>query len=89
MTYEGNVDLESIHDPVERNAIEVQISEFGQTPRQLFKKPHPEKYTKVIPKTLCVNANESVTMGTISGGGNVRTNSLQQIGKEENKYNPL
>ncbi len=33
MTYEGSVDLDKIKDPVERNGIEVQISEFGQTPR--------------------------------------------------------
>jgi hypothetical protein len=33
MTYEGHVDLEKIFDPIERNAIEVQITEFGQTPR--------------------------------------------------------
>jgi hypothetical protein len=29
MTYEGSVILEKITDPVERNAIEVQITEFG------------------------------------------------------------
>lgn len=32
-TYEGAIDIESKEDPVERNAIELQINEFGQTPR--------------------------------------------------------
>jgi len=54
MTYEGSVNLDKIKDPIERQGIEVQISEFGQTPRQLFRKEHPQKYSKIIPKTLCV-----------------------------------
>jgi factor associated with neutral sphingomyelinase activation len=33
MTYEGFIDFERITDPIERNAYEVQITEFGQTPR--------------------------------------------------------
>ena len=33
----------SIHDPEELAAIELQIKEFGQTPKQLFTKPHPRK----------------------------------------------
>jgi len=53
LTYEGSVDFERLKDPVQRLAFEVQITEFGQTPRQLFRKPHPQKYAKVIPKTLC------------------------------------
>lgn len=43
MTYEGMVDLEKIEDPVEKKAIRVQINEFGQTPRQLFKIAHPPR----------------------------------------------
>lgn len=43
MTYEGMVDLEKIEDPVEKKAIRVQINEFGQTPKQLFKIPHPPR----------------------------------------------
>ena len=37
----------SIRDPEERAAIELQIKEFGQTPKQLFTQPHPKKITKV------------------------------------------
>lgn len=33
LTYEGSIDFQKLEDPVERNAFEVQITEFGQTPR--------------------------------------------------------
>lgn len=44
MTYEGAVDLDSIADPMERVALTLQINEFGQTPRQLFKTAHPPRH---------------------------------------------
>jgi len=43
LTYEGAVDIDKIEDPVERRATIAQISNFGQTPQQLFTKPHPKK----------------------------------------------
>ena len=39
-SYEGNNRIELISDPFERRALKVQISEYGQTPKQLFKVPH-------------------------------------------------
>ncbi|XP_071957305.1 protein FAN-like [Antedon mediterranea] len=44
LTYEGAVDIEKVKDPNERAAIEAQIMEFGQTPKQLFTKPHPTRF---------------------------------------------
>jgi WD40 repeat protein len=41
LTYEGSVDVESITDPVMKAAAIEQIRSFGQTPSQLFTKPHP------------------------------------------------
>uniref|UniRef100_A0A1I7XJU6 WD_REPEATS_REGION domain-containing protein n=1 Tax=Heterorhabditis bacteriophora TaxID=37862 RepID=A0A1I7XJU6_HETBA len=41
--YEGNVDFESIDDPLTRNATIGFVNNFGQIPTQLFKKPHPPK----------------------------------------------
>jgi hypothetical protein len=38
---EGNVDIDSIEDPLKKNAVIGFINNFGQTPKQLFKKPHP------------------------------------------------
>eukprot|EP01127_Copromyxa_protea_P013582 TRINITY_DN3680_c0_g2_i1.p1 TRINITY_DN3680_c0_g2~~TRINITY_DN3680_c0_g2_i1.p1 ORF type:complete len:1361 (+),score=262.05 TRINITY_DN3680_c0_g2_i1:328-4083(+) len=46
LTYEGAIDLDSIEDKVERDSVERQIRDFGQTPVQLFKQAHPARYTK-------------------------------------------
>ncbi len=43
LTYEGAIDLESVEDPNLRKAYVEQIHEFGQTPSQLFKAPHPAR----------------------------------------------
>ncbi|XP_059474007.1 protein FAN-like isoform X2 [Neocloeon triangulifer] len=43
MCYEGSVDLDSEMDFGKRHALEVQIMEFGQIPKQLFQVPHPPK----------------------------------------------
>lgn len=45
LTYEGAVDIEKITDPVQKKSIIQQINEFGQTPRQIFQKLHPQKGT--------------------------------------------
>ncbi|XP_022079256.1 neurobeachin-like protein 1 [Acanthaster planci] len=42
-TYEGAVDLDAIKDPLEREAVEGMINNFGQTPCQLLKEPHPKR----------------------------------------------
>lgn len=41
--YEGNVDIYNIDDPLKKNATIGFINNFGQIPKQLFKKPHPAK----------------------------------------------
>ena len=41
--YEKNVDLETVSDDRERRQIESIINNFGQTPTQLFKEPHPQQ----------------------------------------------
>ncbi|XP_027854971.1 neurobeachin isoform X4 [Xiphophorus couchianus] len=43
LTYEGSVSLESIADPLLREATEAQIQSFGQTPSQLLIEPHPPR----------------------------------------------
>ncbi|KAI7902410.1 uncharacterized protein BX663DRAFT_435357 [Cokeromyces recurvatus] len=47
VSYEGAVDLDSITDIVEKTATIGIINNFGQTPRQLFKRPHPTRSPKV------------------------------------------
>ncbi|KAL8570476.1 hypothetical protein ACOMHN_034511 [Nucella lapillus] len=64
MTYEGAVDLESIQDPNELKIKETQIMEFGQTPKQLFLTPHPQRKapTSLSPSLL------ALTLMTTNGG---------------------
>ena len=42
------MDIEQIADLTQKRAIEIQISEFGQTPKQLFKIPHPPRSSSVL-----------------------------------------
>uniref|UniRef100_A0A8C7DXS6 Neurobeachin-like protein 2 n=1 Tax=Naja naja TaxID=35670 RepID=A0A8C7DXS6_NAJNA len=44
-TYEGAVDLDAIPDETQRKALEGFISNFGQTPCQLLKEPHPARFS--------------------------------------------
>uniref|UniRef100_A0A803T4Q8 WD repeat and FYVE domain containing 3 n=1 Tax=Anolis carolinensis TaxID=28377 RepID=A0A803T4Q8_ANOCA len=41
--YEGQVDIYNINDPLKETATIGFINNFGQIPKQLFKKPHPPK----------------------------------------------
>jgi hypothetical protein len=43
VTYEGEVDIDAIADPVLQMATISQINNFGQTPSMLFSKPHPKR----------------------------------------------
>lgn len=58
LTYEGSVDLDTITDPVMREAIENQIRNFGQTPSQLLMEPHPPRSSAMH----LVNNNVHVTL---------------------------
>lgn len=46
VSYEGAVDLDAITDVVEKTATIGIINNFGQTPRQLFKKPHTMRHPR-------------------------------------------
>ena len=56
LTYEGALDVEGISSPRERSAFELQIQEFGQTPKQLFSAPHPCRSDADAPVALCSSA---------------------------------
>src|SRR3990167_3156190 len=43
LTYEGSIDIDCIDDPIEKDSVISQINNFGQTPKQIFKKPHPKR----------------------------------------------
>ena len=42
LTYEAEVDVDDIEDDTERAAMLSQILNYGQTPSQLFERPHPK-----------------------------------------------
>jgi len=44
LTYEGACDIEAIEDQLIRKALIDQVANFGQTPKQLFKHPHPRRH---------------------------------------------
>ncbi|KAH9262136.1 hypothetical protein BASA82_000814 [Batrachochytrium salamandrivorans] len=48
LSYGGAVDIDKIADTVEKQATIGIIHNFGQTPQQLFKKPHPRRASDVI-----------------------------------------
>jgi WD40 repeat protein len=50
LTYEDAVDFENVEEEF-CDAIRAQIMHYGQTPAQLFRKPHPKRY----PKEECMN----------------------------------
>lgn len=54
--YEGNVDIYNIDDPLKKNATIGFINNFGQIPKQLFKKPHPCKKMSSS-RTSIIDAN--------------------------------
>lgn len=43
LTYEGVVDINAIADPMVKLSTIAQINNFGQTPHQLFTRPHPAR----------------------------------------------
>lgn len=55
LTYEGVVDVNAIEDPVEKMATIAQINNFGQTPTQLFRKPHPQRQKMAPPPTIATH----------------------------------
>lgn len=66
LCYEGNVDLEVVKDPSHRQALEVQIMEFGQVPKQVFNVPHPRRKLGILLLTEPYQVQEDETQ--IEGG---------------------
>nr|XP_029733035.1 LOW QUALITY PROTEIN: WD repeat and FYVE domain-containing protein 3-like [Aedes albopictus] len=50
--YEGNVDIYNIEDPLKKNATIGFINNFGQIPKQLFRKAHPAKRAQPSKNTM-------------------------------------
>lgn len=67
LCYEGSIDLESITDPAQRHALEVQIMEFGQIPKQVFRHPHPKRILHNPAQHLVIDRANSETFTPNSG----------------------
>ncbi|XP_052069301.1 WD repeat and FYVE domain-containing protein 3-like isoform X1 [Mytilus californianus] len=61
--YEGNVDIYNIDDPLKKHATIGFINNFGQIPKQLFKKPHPQK-------KLALRLGDAIPMGPLPPNAN-------------------
>ncbi|TRY86438.1 hypothetical protein DNTS_018460 [Danionella cerebrum] len=75
LTYEGGVDCDSvlvmlcsIDDPDQKIAMLTQILEFGQTPRQLFVSPHPQRITSRLHNLSATPSYSSSEISPVSPG---------------------
>ena len=57
VTYEGQVDLDAIDDPVMREATITQVQNFGQTPSRIEKKPFPNAQVPCALKDKYIDFN--------------------------------
>lgn len=73
LTYEGTVDIDAIQDEGYRRAIIAQIENFGQTPSQLFTKPHVKRQRKedatralmYNPTSIHINVSKLVSQSAV------------------------
>lgn len=65
----------SIHDQEELAAIELQIREFGQTPRRLFVLPHPSRINVKDKKAVVVDEEVRTVGATTAGLSHMDSNS--------------
>lgn len=69
LTYEGAIDISKERDPIQREALQVQINEFGQTPKQIFDKPHPQRF----PEEERERKKNSLSLLSSSSGDRLRS----------------
>lgn len=79
VTYEGEIDLHSIEDPDQKVAILTQILEFGQTPKQLFTKPHPKR---IFTKSKCFSRSSSQNISVPESPVSTSEDSFEDLTEE-------
>ena len=67
-TYEGAINTDEIEDKLQRDAAITMINNYGQTPKQIFKKPHPKRTHPSIPSTI-FNSYDRLSPTAISNIG--------------------
>lgn len=65
LTYEGAVNFDALPEEMRASTIS-QIKNFGQTPTQLFKKPHPKRQPITLPSSVYTHA-EHLTPTIVRG----------------------
>lgn len=73
LTYEGAIDLDNIENMHERKVYESQILEFGQTPKQLFTKPHPKRNDSKNTSKNTTSINTSIWLENTTGNVTSKT----------------
>ncbi|XP_071757043.1 protein FAN isoform X1 [Centroberyx gerrardi] len=84
LTYEGGIDCDSIEDSDQRIAMLIQILEFGQTPKQLFTTPHPQRIT---PRFQNITRSSSINtpLSELSPASPSEDSSFEDLTEESKK----
>lgn len=83
MTYQGAIDLDSITDEKERAQKISIINNFGQTPSQVFQRPHPQKENVTKPTKLDTSAESLHRVPGTLLDAHDRISSLNYITKSD------
>ncbi|XP_022116141.2 WD repeat and FYVE domain-containing protein 3 isoform X3 [Pieris rapae] len=77
--YEGNVDIYNIDDPLKKTATIGFINNFGQIPKQLFKKAHPSKKMSQRTSTILDPNNIIPSQGVITPPDKLFFHNLENL----------
>ena len=80
-TYFG-VDVDSIEDPVRRNALRTMIRTYGQTPKMLFSAPHPAP-------NIRINAAREKSVKNLANGSIQKVCISENIVSQIHKYTAI
>ncbi|KAM6971756.1 protein FAN isoform 2-T2 [Tautogolabrus adspersus] len=84
LTYEGGIDCDSIQDPDQRIAMLTQILEFGQTPKQLFTSPHPQRITARL-HNITHSPSATSPLSELSPASHSEDSSFEDLTEESRK----
>ena len=85
MSYSNN---EVITDPKMINLNNIQLKEFGQTPEQLFIKPHPRKFSnKIIDISVTLKNLDEEEEIKKEKNKEITSNSSNEVNTDDNKIN--
>ncbi|XP_051910531.1 protein FAN isoform X2 [Hippocampus zosterae] len=85
LTYEGGIDCDSLEDPDQRVAMLIQILEFGQTPRQLFTTPHPQRIVARSPDVITRSPSLTSPVSELTSGSLNEDSSFEDLTEESRK----